>query len=133
MLKWLKGFILRWHLAWREKTLAGEVADLRRIEEDLRAAPKTYTTIKSFYGHDADFWRWAKEVMVSDEYRYLIFSLRENIIREMVALSDPSKLIECNGRLNMLQILDRYINVGLKEYEDKLQRASQDAAGRAVS
>lgn len=119
------------------RALEETVSIAKRLEAELSGklanADRIYTTIKTFYNQDAAFWPWAKELIVTDQYKYLLFSLRENTIREMVGCTDTQKLIEYNGRLNMIQIFDRYLSTGIKEYEEKLLRDQQNTQGPAAT
>jgi hypothetical protein len=109
---------------WKDKITEEKLAAMLRLEElyEERLKYPVCTTIRVFKGKDDDhaFWQWAKSLIASDEYKFLIFSLRENTIREMVGVSDAAKIIELNARLNMLAIIDKYLETGIEEH-GKLQ------------
>jgi hypothetical protein len=109
------------------RQLEESLAKVKRLAEDSQNQAKTYTTITTFYGRDEEFWTWAKQIHASSQYRYMIFQLRENIIRLMSGEYDSAKLVELNGRLNMLDIIDNYLAKGVSEYE--LQRDQKNTAG----
>jgi hypothetical protein len=83
------------------------------------AADVVYTSVRSYNSPEGDkvFWPWVRSVMLCDEYRFLIFSLRESVIREMAQASDAVKLHEMSGRLQMLQAIDNYLIQGLRAYD----------------
>jgi hypothetical protein len=91
----------------------------------LDSSPVIYTSVQTFVSPEGEkqFWPWVKSVLVSDQYRFLIFSLRESVIREMAQASDVIKLHEMSGRLQMLQVIDNYLTRGLKEYESASKQA----------
>jgi hypothetical protein len=96
------------------------VDELRKeADEKLKRAEVIYTTVRSFASENGEklFWPWVRAVLVSDEYKYLIFFLRENTIRELVQTSDVNMIHEINGRLKMLQILDTFLAQGLTQYD----------------
>jgi hypothetical protein len=83
-----------------------------------------YTTVRAFAskGDNDRFWAWVKSVVVAEEYGYLIFILRENTIREMVGVTDATKLMQLSARLDTLQIIDRYLHQGMTEHENEIRR-----------
>jgi hypothetical protein len=109
------------------------LAEVRKMqleyEDLLKKNPAIYTTIKTFRGLDDQFWGWLKTLEASDEYRFLIFTLRENAIGEIVANKGDSNIHELIGRLQMVRIIDNYIQQGLRQYEDKLRRDKEALAG----
>jgi len=109
--------------------LKSKIVGVSKLQREYSAlideTPKIYTTIKSFISADEKYYGWVKQLIQSDEYRYTIFDLRENTIREMTACNDASKLLEFNGRLNMLKILDAYLEKGLSEYENKVRGVAE--------
>jgi hypothetical protein len=105
------------------ETLKTEVSKVKALElalqNKINKAEQIHTTIRTFYGENGDkeFWPWAKRLVASDEYKYLLFFLRENTIREYTQTSAPATMIEINGKLKMLAELDIYLNRGIEEYE----------------
>jgi hypothetical protein len=93
----------------------------------------TYTTIRSFYRDDDAFWGWAKALVSSDEFKYLIFSVRENAIRELVQCTDNSKLMELTGRIQMVQIFAAYLRTGIEQYEAEIQRTKANSKESSAS
>ena len=77
--------------------------------------------MRSFRGEDGDkvFWAWVRSVFVSDEYRFLIFTLRENIIQRMTQTSSIDALHEETGMLKMLFILDSFLTQGLAQHDEQ--------------
>ena len=107
-----------------------EVNDMRiTLDKKISAAEVVYTPVKSFNSEAGDklFWPWAKELLTSEQYKYLIFFMRANNIRELVQTSDVNMVHELNGRLKMLQIIDNFLTTGLTQYdnENKVQRDRQ--------
>ena len=98
-----------------------------KYEDRLKKKDNIYTTIKSFYGDDDVFWKWANSLVSSDEFKYLLFCLRENAIRDLVHCADNSKLLEKNGRIQMLEIMDAYLRKGIQEYEAQVQRTKENS------
>jgi hypothetical protein len=85
----------------------------------LQTAPVVYTPVHSFNSVAGDklFWPWTRAVLASEEYKYLIFSLRESVINEIVQTSEPDKMRELNGQLKMLKVIDNYLTTGLTQYD----------------
>ena len=106
-----------------EQLLIKKINDVLDIEskydKKMSTAPVVYTMVRSYNSETGDkvFWPWVKNVLMSEEYKYLLFTMRENVIREMVQASDPAKMHEISGQLKMLQILDAYLARGLTQYE----------------
>ena len=98
-----------------------------------RLASPIYTTIKTFKTTQElnGFWIWVKSLLQTDEYRFMIFSLRENVILEMVGVTDSVKIHELNARLNMLAIIDRFLQTGVEEHESEILRAKENQTGRS--
>jgi hypothetical protein len=122
-MNWLKKI---WKFIFNRKINALEIMLRAKIDEveKMRVefenkAPVVYTTIRSYNSENGDkvFWPWVRSVLVSDEYRYLIFTLRENVIRELTQTSDITSIHEANGQLKMLQMLDTFLTRGLKQYD----------------
>jgi hypothetical protein len=105
------------------KILENQIADVKNIKRDyesrLAKLDVIYTTVRSFNGESGDkiFWPWARSVLLSEEYRYLIFIMRENVIRELTQTSDIIRIHELNGQLKMLQIMDTFLTRGLAQYD----------------
>jgi hypothetical protein len=131
MLIKIKNWLRAWLFADDDRRVQGRIDDLNALEVQqdrmMATSPKLYTTIEGFKGRDDEFFGWVKQLIESPQYRYLIFDLRENTLREMVGCLDHAKLIDFNGRLNMLLILDAYLSKGLLEHEDKI-RGNQASA-----
>jgi hypothetical protein len=126
--------VLKWFASKvKSAELDAHIAEVKKMqaeyEELLKKNPPVYTTIKTFKGNDNEFWNWCKILSSCDEYRFLLFSIRENCIREIVSCGDAVRLPELNGRLQMIQIIDTYIEKGVAEYEDKLQRDKANPQG----
>jgi len=108
-----------------DKMLAEKIDEVSALYDKyqrlLAVAPVVYTVVRSYNSENGDkvFWPWVKNVLLSEEYKYLIFSMRENVIRELAQTSDPDKMREINGQLKMLQILDAYLTRGLTQYESE--------------
>lgn len=114
--------------------LQGKVAAVESMREQyetmISKAEKIYTPVRSFNSEAGDklFWPWVKVLLSSEEYKYLIFSMRENVIRELVQASDVNAIHDLSGRLKMLQIIDNFLTTGLIHYDNaqksKVQRDS---------
>ena len=106
------------------------VEELKRIEEaltaKLEAQNTVYTTIRSFKGLNKEYYGWVCEVLSRDEYPYLLFDLRENVIREMSIVDDKEKSSRFLGRLDMLNVIDNYLNTYKREYENSIRRNSEN-------
>lgn len=118
-------------LYWIVKKIKTPVLDLQIYEVKILAAKYAerlakndpiYTTVRSFYNNEDAFWGWAKALVSSDEFKFLLFSVRENAIRELVQCSDNARLPELNGRIQMVQIFDAYLRKGIDEHEAEIQR-----------
>jgi hypothetical protein len=90
-------------------------------EAKIEKADHVYTTIKSFSHEDGDkiFWPWVRQLISSDEYRYLIFLMRENTIREYTITENPIVISEINGKIKMLGEICIFLTQGLKAYDAK--------------
>ena len=119
MITWLKNLLFR-----------DQIEELKRIEEALNqklaAANTVYTTVRSFRGMDAEYYGFACEVLSRDEYKYLLFDLRENVFREMSEEQDREKLLRHLGRLDMINVIDNYLKKYKAEYEDSIRRDTEN-------
>lgn len=123
LIKWLFGGLIE-----RKATeiVDKQLQELRLIEnqfEELsKRTPRTYTTIRSFSGHNAEYYTWVNSVLNSEEYRYFIFDLRENIIREMIGMKDEKDLLKKTGQLETINVIGNYLIRYKTEYEDTISR-----------
>jgi hypothetical protein len=127
ILRWIDGWLRPIRNAKQYAIILDEVK--RKLEETkmlaaqyekkIADADKIYTTIRTFHSEDGDkaFWPWVRSIYVSDEYRYLVFLLRENTIREYTQTTDIVTIHEINGKLKMLSEMDALITQGLRAYE----------------
>jgi hypothetical protein len=98
------------------------------LNEKLTSNIPIFTTVRSFNSENGDkaFWPWVRALLTSDEYKYLLFCLRENTIRDLTMATNIDLIHEINGRLKMLQMLDMYLTQGLTQYDNeqkaKIQR-----------
>jgi hypothetical protein len=94
----------------------GIIAEHERKAKDAQII---YTPVKNYNSSNGDkiFWPWVRSVLVSEEYKYLIFVMRENTIRELAETSDIVRIHEANGQLKMLAMIDSYLNRGLAQYD----------------
>jgi len=103
------------------KLLESKLREVEKMEvaynEKLARCETVYTTVQTYNGKERNtvFWAWVRSVLVSDEYKFLMFSLRESTIRELAQCSDTSRIIEINGQLKMLQVIDNYLTRGLAQ------------------
>jgi hypothetical protein len=112
-------YLFRRDAAFIRQKLA-EVEQFRVILAKQQAnAPVVYTSVQSFNSQAGDklFWPWVRMLIKSEEYKYLIFSLRESVINELVQVSEPDKMRELNGQLKMLKVIDNYLTTGLTQYD----------------
>jgi hypothetical protein len=126
-------YLFRRDAAFIRQKLA-EVEQFRAILAKQQAnAPVVYTSVQSFNSQAGDklFWPWVRMLIKSEEYKYLIFSLRESVIGELVQTSDPDKMRELNGQLKMLKVIDNYLTTGLTQYDaeqkNKVRRDNEAA------
>jgi hypothetical protein len=120
MINWLKTLLFR-----------DQVEELKRIEkamnEKLEIADMVYTTVRSFRGIDAEYYGWVCETLSRDEYRYMLFDLRENVFREMSDQDDKEKVMRSMGRLDMINVIDNYLKRYKRDYEDSIRRNIENA------
>lgn len=121
-----------WGLFKTKKEIQAEKV-LSRAEElknelEQRVKSPVFTTIRTFRepGEYNAYMVWIKSVITSDEYRFLVFQLRENTIMEMVGVTDADKIKELNSRLNMLMIIDKYLHHELENYETQIRRSEEN-------
>jgi len=118
-MKWLFNLLFR-----------SRVEELKRIEEALNAKLEqqntVYTTIRSFKGLNKQYYNWICELIAREEYAYMLFDLRENIIRQMSLSDDKEKAARYLGRLDMLNVIDNYLKQYKREYEDQIRRNSKN-------
>jgi hypothetical protein len=109
-----------------------KLKELRLIEKALNDKIATtqpiYTTIKPFNGMNTDYYGWVCSLLSSDEYKFFVFDLRENVIREMVGQTDEKELLKASGRLDMLNAIGNYFLRYKHEYEDSIQRHKEGSA-----
>lgn len=113
----------------------------KELEEKLKAADSliddllekgkrpVFTTIISLFGSDNDrnrFYKWMRNTISCDEWKFLVYQLRENTITEMCGVSDSLKLVELNARLSMLEIICRHMKTEVENYENQVQRNKED-------
>jgi hypothetical protein len=117
---------------WLMRVLFGKkIEELNRIEkalnDKLSEVNTVYTTIKIFSGIDTSYYSWLCGILKSEEYRYLLFDLRENVLRDMVSTSDKEQIMRNMGRLDMIGIIDNYINRYKIDYENSIRRNTEVA------
>jgi hypothetical protein len=117
MINWLKNLLFR-----------DQIEELKRIEEALnrKLEDTVYTTVRSFRGMDAEYYGFACEVLSRDEYKYMLFDLRENVFRAMSEEQDKENLLRHLGRLDMINVIDNYLKKYKVEYEDSIRRDTEN-------
>jgi len=115
MFRWLKNLDI---FGFRVRA---ELKTSKRLIELLekRSLVPIYTTTPVFIT-DADqkqFWAWAQMVICTNEYRWLMFYFRESIIDELIGKTEPAVVMELHARMNMLAIINRYLQECVKKYE----------------
>lgn len=111
-----------------------EADKLLRLAEERSKSP-VYTTIKSFFRTKEDefgYYRWLRSTISSDEWKFMLFQLREATIAEMVGVVDSVQLLTLNARLSMLAIIDRFLNTETENYETQFRRTQEDSEGSEV-
>ena len=109
--------IVYWLLSNRFKQLQEiESALTKRIDE----IQTVYTTIKTFTGMNTEYYGWVTRLLDSEEYKFMMFDLRENIIRETIGSKDENDMLRNAGRLDMINVIGNYLVRYKKEYEEKV-------------
>lgn len=128
MFKWILNLLDK-ALSFRYRNVAYVNGTLQSATElgaelERRLAAPIYTTIRGFAGPDGQqkFWPWVKSVISEDEYRYMIFVIRENVIRDLTGATDPSVIARLSARIEMLWIIDQFLHQGVSAYESQIQR-----------
>ena len=107
------------------------IDELNRIEQALNdkiaKVNTTYTTVKSFRGMDKTYYSWLCVILERDEYRYMLFDIRENILREMAGRSDKDQVMRDLGRLDTIGIIDNYIKRYKAEFEEWCRKEESNA------
>lgn len=114
-----------------KRELQKKIDEAEKLTEELQNKLNTpiLSTIKSLRRTDSDrnrYFRWLRDLLYSDEWRFLVFELRENTISEMCGVLDFNKLVELNARLSMLNIICNYIKTEVDNYEDQVQRTTEE-------
>lgn len=113
--------IINWLLSGRIKKLQEiEIA----LEKKVNSITAIYTSVRTFTGLNPEYYDWVKRVLDSDEYKYMCFDLRENIIREMITVKDEKELLRHTGRLEMINVIGNYLAGYKAQYEEKVLRDS---------
>ena len=97
----------------------------KALEEKIDSVQNIYTSVKTFTGLNAQYYGWVKTILESEEYKYMCFDLRENIIREMTGLKDEKELIRSAGWLDMINVIGNYLTGYKVQYEEKVLRNSK--------
>lgn len=121
-MKKLWNAIITWLLSARIKELQ---TIEKALEEKIDSVQNIYTSVKTFTGLNAQYYGWVKTILESEEYKYMCFDLRENIIREMTGLKDEKELIRSAGRLDMINVIGNYLTGYKVQYEEKVLRNSK--------
>ena len=107
-----------------ELVLVSQITKVKKLaadyEKKIAASDVVYTTVaQTFNSENGEkvFWPWVRSVLISDEYKFLIFTMRENVIRELSQTSDVTRIHEINGQLKMLLIIDSFLSRGLTQYD----------------
>lgn len=104
--------------------LSSRLRQLQEIEKALEnrisSIQNIYTSVRTFTGLNAEYYDWVCRMLTSDEYKYMCFDLRENVIREMVSTKDEKELIKHTGRLEMINVIGNYLTRYKAEYEEKV-------------
>ncbi|MBN1294372.1 MAG: hypothetical protein JXB48_21225 [Candidatus Latescibacteria bacterium] len=115
MIQWLRNLLFR-----------GKVIELKEIENKLLEAisrEKTvYTTIRSFKGMNQEYYSWVSTLISTEQYKFLLFDLRENVIREM---TNDKNIQRCLGRIDMISIIDNYLKTYKRDYEEEFRRDTE--------
>lgn len=129
MINWIKS------LFNRKKLIDKALVDVDKLRCELETIKKVpiFTTIRTFRTEEefGGLWQWVKSTIMTDEYKFIMFILRENTIREMVGVTEAIKIQELNARLNMLAIIDRYLSTEVEQHEIKVFGTEKSAAGAA--
>lgn len=101
------------------------IADkLKQLDAIERALPTrmhgVYSTVQTFRGRDSEYYSWIRSFINAPEYGFMMFELRENVVREMVQCRDNRELPKYQGMITMLQIMDAYLEKGLTQYEEAI-------------
>lgn len=126
--------MIAWLIKQKNERTVNEILDRARdLRNDLedRLRHPIYSTIKPFRAPSevSQLISWIKGTINSDEYKFVIFQLRENTIAEMVGVTEADKIRELNARLNMLAIIDKYLHIEVEKYEAKIRRPEEDSKG----
>jgi hypothetical protein len=119
-------------IAETDKALSEARALSKEYRNAIDKADTVYTTIRSFRDDPSSYWQWAKSLRDSDQFKFMIFQLRENVIREMVGCYDKDKLLVHVGRMEMLNVLTTYLSAGVNEYETSVSRTKEDSQRASV-
>lgn len=119
MINWLKSILFKKELKQLRELEA-------KLDSKLREQEIVYTTIKTHKGIDREYYSWVCNTLASEEYRFCLFDIRENIIREMAGIEDKEKAVRFLGRLDMVNIIENYLRGYKNEYEAALRRDSQN-------
>jgi len=122
---WLYALVRRIKIADADKAIADAKALSVEYKAAIAKANTIYTTVRSFYDDPASYWQWVKSVVNADQWGYLLFQLRENVIREMAGCTEEKILLKHLGRLEMLNVIANYLRTGVNEYEDSLRRSKE--------
>lgn len=106
--------------------LSSRIKELQSIEKALsdkeKALQPIYTSIRTFQGLNAEYYGWICRILISEEYKFMCFDLRENIIKNMIGQADEKELIRNAGRLDMINVIGNYLTEMKRQYEEKILR-----------
>ena len=104
-------------------------------EAEARLRCPVYTTIPTFAGPEAmnRFWEWVRRMISCDEYRFMIFMLRENVIERLATTSDKDAVMEYKAFLLMLSNIDRFLQEGTQQNVIEIQRSQENTEGDGAS
>lgn len=119
--------IRNWLFRDYHKLMDERVEELKAIESAFEQKKAqivpVYTTIRAMQGTNAEYYGWTCALLASDEFKYFLFDLRENILRELVGMEDSTKIQRHIGRLEMINVVENYLKRLKLEYEDKILRS----------
>ena len=113
-------------ISWIKRVLfKSDLDEIKRIElalkEKVENVNTIYSTAKSFKGINVEYYSFVCELLQKEEYRYMLFDIRESVIKGMAETTDKELFARCVGRLDTINIIDNYLKRYKQEYEDSIR------------
>jgi hypothetical protein len=108
-----------------------QIAELNRISDTLKnRKPETvekYTITRVFNYLQPEYYGWMKDLVDSEQYKFMIYELMETIKDKMLKTNDEKLIYRFLGQLDMFSTVDIYLKASIQKYETQIRRNTEKA------